>query len=175
VARAPYGLGAWGPAPTTNFRVGRVSSAADRLHQQSCCAEFPFPVLKLPTDHGGKWATSCALFAASNCMPIIEVERRCGEPGTVLLGTQNGRVTDSTAASKRRRCFFGCAPPLKGRCPVPRDRSSPTLIHFAPACSEPSSQPSLVVKLVTMHGDQPTDRHVRIDERKRNLAKRAPA
>jgi hypothetical protein len=166
VARAPYGLGAWGLAPTTNFRVGRVSSAADRLHQQSCCAEFPFPVLKLPTDHGGKWATSRALFAASNRMPIIEVERRYGEPSTVLLGTQNGRVTDSTAASERAAAE-GTVPSAPG--------SSPTLIHFTPACSEPSSQPSLVVKLVTMHGDQPTDRHVRIDERKRNLAKRAPA
>ena len=99
MARAPYGLGAWGLAPTTNFRVGRVSSAADRLHQQSDCAEFPFPVVKIADRSWRQMGALGPVICYVDRTPIIKVERRSGEPGTALLGTQNGPVADSAAAS----------------------------------------------------------------------------
>jgi hypothetical protein len=92
-------LGSLGLAPTTNFRVGRVSSAADRLHQQSDCAEFPFPVVKIADRSWRQMGALGRVICYVDRTPIIEVERRCGEPGTALLGTQNGPVADSAAAS----------------------------------------------------------------------------
>src|SRR6201995_3540724 len=48
-------LGSLGACPGHNLSVGCASSAADRMHQQTCCAEFPFPrCQKVPPDRGGK-------------------------------------------------------------------------------------------------------------------------
>jgi hypothetical protein len=95
-------------------------------------------LLKVPTDHGGKWAP---LGRAGRCfggMPIIEAERCCGELTTVLPRTQNGVAGDSIAADREPRAWtpvFGaeCAPPSKR--PVPGEGLEPPTNGLQNRCS----------------------------------------